>query len=194
MKIAMRGHDHGRCIDRYPVTDPIEDPLLPHDFIASGASAELFDLGAGQVIKLFRDSVSEEMIAREADASIHAGMCGVPTAAAIGRRTWNERRGIVYLRLAGETLMEWIRRNPMRAGWALDRMGYIHATMHRAGGGALRPLKQVLATDIAYGPAPIALQQAAIAYKMHDADPRQGLGGGPGADRGGVRGRAAAEH
>lgn len=28
----------------------------------------------------------------------------------------------------------------------------------------MRPLKQVLATDIAYGPAPVALQQAAIAY------------------------------
>ncbi|WP_261370943.1 aminoglycoside phosphotransferase family protein [Sphingobium sp. B2] len=28
----------------------------------------------------------------------------------------------------------------------------------------MRPLKKVLATDIAYGPAPVTLQQAAIAY------------------------------
>lgn len=138
-------------------------------FIASGASAELFDIGDGQVIKLFRDSVSEEMIAREADASVHAGACGVPTAAAIGRRTWERRRGIVYPRLEGGTVMDWIRRNPMRAGWALDRIGEVHAAMHgasegRVGGGALRSLKQVLATDIAYGPAPDVLQRAAIDY------------------------------
>lgn len=60
--------------------------------------------------------------------------------------------------------MDWIRRNPMRAGWALNHMGEIHAAMHRAGGGTLRPLKEVLATDIAYGPAPDTLQRAAIAY------------------------------
>jgi aminoglycoside phosphotransferase (APT) family kinase protein len=104
------------------------------------------------------------MIAREAEASIHAGACGVPTAAAIGRRTWDGRRGIVYPRLEGVTVMDWIRRNPMRAGWALDRMGDIHGAMHNAGGWTLRSLKQVLATDIAYGPAPDSLQRAAIAY------------------------------
>ncbi|KAA9010844.1 aminoglycoside phosphotransferase family protein [Sphingobium limneticum] len=142
----------------------VTDPIVPQHFLASGASAELFDIGEGRVIKLFRDSVSEEMIAREADASVHAGACGVPTAAAIERRTWDGRRGIVYPRLEGGTVMDWIRRNPMRAGWALGRMGDIHAAMHRAGGGTLRPLKQVLATDIAYGPAPVALQRAAIAY------------------------------
>lgn len=124
----------------------------------------MFDIGGGQALKLFRDSVSDEMIAREADASIHAGTCGVPTAAAIGRQRWDGRQGIVYPKLEGMTLMDWIRRNPMRAGWALDRMGEIHAAMHRADCGTLRSLKQVLATDIAYGPAPEALQRAAIAY------------------------------
>lgn len=141
----------------------------PYPFIARGASAELFDIGEGRALKLFRDSVSDEMIAREAEVSIHAGACGVPTAAAIGRQTWQGRRGIIYPRLEGSTLMDWIRRNPMRAGWALDRMGEIQAAMHRAGegragGGTLRSLKQVLTTDIAYGPAPDALQRVAITY------------------------------
>jgi aminoglycoside phosphotransferase (APT) family kinase protein len=141
----------------------------PYPFIARGASAELFDIGEGRALKLFRDSVSDEMIAREAEVSIHAGACGVPTAAAIGRQTWEGRRGIIYPRLEGSTLMDWIGRNPMRAGWTLDRMGEIQAAMHgagegRAGGGTLRSLKQVLTTDIANGPAPDALQQVAITY------------------------------
>jgi hypothetical protein len=142
----------------------MNDLMARYPFIAKGASAELFDIGNGQALKLFRDGVSDEMIAREAEVSIHAGACGVPTAAAIGRQTWDGRRGIVYPRLDGSTLMDWIRRNPMRAGWALGQMGVIHGKIHRAGGGALRSLKQVLATDIAYGPAPVTLQRAAIAY------------------------------
>lgn len=142
----------------------MNDPTPTYSFIAKGASAELFDMGWGQALKLFRDSVSDEMIAREADSSVHARDCGVPTAAAIGRQNWNGRRGIVYPRLEGATVMDWVRRNPMRAGWAIDQMGAIHGAVHRARGGALRPLKQVLATDIAYGPAPTPLQRAAIAY------------------------------
>lgn len=139
-------------------------PTPPYPFIARGASAELFDMGGGQVLKLFRDSVSDEMIAREADASVYAGACGVPTAAAIEQRIWDGRRGIIYPRLEGVTLMDWVRRNPMRAGWALNQMGELHAAMHRTGGGKLRSLKQVLATDIVHGPAPDALQHAATAY------------------------------
>jgi aminoglycoside phosphotransferase (APT) family kinase protein len=142
----------------------MNDQKAPYPFIARGASAELFDIGGGQVLKLFRDSVSDEMIAREAYASVHAKMCNVPTAAAIARQNWNGRCGIVYPRLEGVTVMDWVRRNPMRAGWAIDQMGAIHGAMHRARGGTLRPLKQVLATDIAYGPAPVPLQRAAIAY------------------------------
>jgi hypothetical protein len=142
----------------------MNDRTPPYPFLAKGASAELFDIGGGQALKLFHDSVSDEMIAREATASVHAGACGVPTAAAIMQQSRNGRRGIIYPRLEGATLMDWIRRNPMRAGWALDQMGEIHADMHRAHGGTLRSLKQVLATDIAYGPAPKGLQSAAIKY------------------------------
>jgi len=142
----------------------MKDQTAAYPFIAKGASAELFDMGGGQVLKLFRDSVSDEMIAREIVASVHAGTCGVPTAVAFGRYYWGGRVGIVYPRLEGETLMDWIRRNPMRARWALGQMADIHAAMHRAWGGGLRRLKLVLATDIAYGPAPIILQRAAIDY------------------------------
>ena len=146
------------------MTDPFKQLLSLQTHIARGSSAELFDLGEGQVIKLFRESVSDEMIAREAHASIQAAARGVPTAAALARRTWDGRRGIVYPMLKGGTLMDWIRRNPMSAGRVLGRMGAMHGAMHRVRGESLRSLKQVLATDIAYGPTPIGLQRTVIAY------------------------------
>lgn len=137
---------------------------LPSRPMARGASAELYDLGDGRVLKLFRDTVSDDMIAREIAASVHAGSCGLLTAAALGRDDWEGRRGVLYPRLEGGTLMDWIRRNPMKAGQALDGMAAIQIAMHAKEGGALRALKDVLATDIAYGPAPVAVQQAAIAF------------------------------
>ncbi|OAN54310.1 phosphotransferase family protein [Sphingobium sp. TCM1] len=151
--------------------DPAQPRTNPMSPVASGASAELFAMEEGQergqgprVLKLFRASVSDEMIAREAAASVHAGACGVPTAAAIGRHDRDGRRGLVYPRLDGTTLMAWIRKHPLRAAQAIDAMARLHAVMHHAPGGELRSLQQVLATDIAYGPAPRALQQAATAY------------------------------
>ena len=132
---------------------------------AEGASARLFDLGDGRVLKLFRDSVSDEMIAREAATSAYAAGCGIPTAAAIERQVRDGQRGIVYPRLDGPTAMAWIRRHPLDAAQMLDRMGMLHRTIHAAQApGDLRSLKQVLATDIAYGPASPSLQKAAIAY------------------------------
>lgn len=141
------------------LSGPVDGPV-----IASGASAELIALDAGRVLKRFRASVSDDMIAREAAASVHAAACGVPTAAAIGQQAGEGRRGIVYPRLEGATVMAWIRRNPMSAGRALDGMAAIHRAIHNAPAGSLRPLKQVLATDIAYGPAPLSVQRAAMAY------------------------------
>ncbi|WIW91135.1 aminoglycoside phosphotransferase family protein (plasmid) [Sphingobium sp. V4] len=141
------------------LSSPVDGPV-----IASGASAELIALDAGRVLKRFRASVSDDMIAREAAASVHAAACGVPTAAAIGQQAGEGGRGIVYPRLEGATVMAWIRRNPMGAGRALDGMAAIHRAIHDAPAGSLRPLKQVLATDIAYGPAPLSVQRSAIAY------------------------------
>jgi hypothetical protein len=46
--------------------------------MVSSASAELFDPDDGRVLKLFRDSVSDEMIAREAVPSAHAASCRSP--------------------------------------------------------------------------------------------------------------------
>ena len=136
----------------------------PLPFIAKGASSELFDAGGGHVLKLFHDNVSDEMIAREIEASAHAGACNVPTAAAIARDDRCGRRGILYPRLDGVTMAAWIRKHPLRAGRALDGIARIQAAMHQKDGGPLRSLKTVLATDIIYGPAPKNVQSAALAY------------------------------
>lgn len=135
----------------------------PASVIASGVSADLHDLGGGRVVKLFRPAVSDEMIAREAEMSALAEESGVPAAPALAQGVADGVRGIVYPRVEGVTMMRWIRQHPWRAGEAIDRIAMAQAAMHGARGGSGRRLKDVIATDIAYGPAPVALQEAAIA-------------------------------
>lgn len=151
--------------------DPSEpDPNWPDDWrpdpasvMASGVSADLHDLGDGRVVKLFRPAVSDEMIAREAEMSALAQDSGVSAAPALARGDVEGLRGIVYPQVEGTTMMRWIRQHPLRAGDAIDRIAKAQVAMHQVRGGNGRRLKEVIATDIAYGPAPAALQQAAIA-------------------------------
>lgn len=135
------------------------DPTM---IIARGVSADLHDLGDGRVVKLFRAAVSDEMIAREAKMSAHAHAVGLSVAPALAQGQTDGLRGIVYPHIPGGTMMDWIRRHPLHAGKALDRIGTAQARIHRARGGEGRRLKDVLATDIAYGPALAPLQKAAI--------------------------------
>ncbi len=130
--------------------------------VASGVSADLHDLGDGRVVKLFRPAVSDDMIAREAEMSALAHERGIAAAPALARGIAGDLRGIVYPLVAGTTMMRWIRQHPTRAGEAIDRIATAQAAIHKAAGGAGRRLKDVIATDIAYGPAPAAVQKAAI--------------------------------
>lgn len=133
-------------------------------FIASGVSADLYDLGDGQVVKLFRPSVSDEMIAREAAMSAFAHAAGVPAAAALDQCVMDGRRGIVYPHLDGDTLMDRLRRQPGAAARMLDGMAALQRAMHQVSPVDARPVKQVLETDILYGPAPTAAQRAMVDY------------------------------
>ncbi|WP_374550523.1 phosphotransferase family protein [Sphingobium yanoikuyae] len=134
--------------------------------ISSGASADIFALEDGLVVKLFRVGASEDMIKREADVSILACAKGIPAVAALQSCDIDGRHGIIYPRLIGATLDVWMRSNPLRASRTLDEMAQLQEMVHKISCSTVRALKEVLATDIAYGPASNAVREAATAYLM----------------------------
>lgn len=146
---------------------------MPLRFLAQGASSRLYALGEGEVVKLFHSAVSDEMIEREEQASRMAAQLGMPAVAALRAVTVEGSRGLVYPRIAGVTLLTAMRKNPWRSGVMMDAMARLQAHMHdaRATQG-LRGLKDVLRTDIIYGPASDALKQAALGRlaEMPDSD------------------------
>ncbi|SCW54205.1 Predicted kinase, aminoglycoside phosphotransferase (APT) family [Sphingobium faniae] len=141
-----------------PATDP------PLRFLARGASARLYALGEGEVVKLFHPAVSEEMIAREACASRLAAELGMSGVAAARRVRMEGARGLVYPRVEGVTLLKAMRLRPWRSGAMIDAMARLQAHMHgQPETEGVRNLKDVLRTDILHGPARDAIKEAALA-------------------------------
>lgn len=137
--------------------------------IADGASAQVYALPDGRVLKSFHGAVSDEMIAREAAASALASSLGLPAVGAVARLgaervTGEEGRGLIFPRVDGPTMMRAIRAKPWASGALLKTMGTLLRATHGHDAADLRPVTQVLATDIRYGPAPLGVQNAVCAY------------------------------
>lgn len=129
-------------------------------------------------MKLFHSAVSDEMIEREAMASRRAVELGMPAVAPLCTITVKGSRGLVYPRIEGITLLMAMRRRPWRSGKIIDAMARLQARMHKAPAtSGLRRLKDVLRTDIVYGPASAALKDAALAKLEGMPDGRQLLHG-----------------
>lgn len=141
-------------------------------FVAQGVSAELFALDDGRIAKLFRPAVSDDMIAREAAMSVFAGDAALPVAPALWQGVIDGRRAILYPYVTGDVLINRVRRKPVQAGTLLDSMGKLQASIHDVRAADARPLKQVLETDILYGPAPLAAQRVMVDYlhRLPDGD------------------------
>lgn len=143
-----------------PQADDLAGPLVP---LASGASARVCRVGEGRIIKIFHAAVSEEMIAREYAAATLAAEAGVPAARPLRRLETEEGRAILYPEVNGPTLMRHMRMRPLQSGSRLQEMAALHLRIHDCAAPGLRSLRQVLRTDILYGPAGRALQDAAVA-------------------------------
>lgn len=133
--------------------------------IASGASSRMFDLGDGRVLKLFHNSVSDEMIEREMSVALFADARGLPVAQPLDRCIDDDQRGVIYPLLQGKTLLSGLRTHWSKGRGLLQDMAALHGTIHEQAAPAdIRSVRQVLRTDIQYGPASDAVQEAVVAH------------------------------
>lgn len=129
--------------------------------IASGASSRIFDLGDGRILKLFHASVSDAMIEREVQVTAFAHAQGLPVPQPLDRCIADGERGIVYPLLEGKTLQSALRTQWVKGRRLLHDMAALHDAVHgQAAAGDIRSVRQVLHTDIQYGPACNEVKQA----------------------------------
>src|SRR5688572_16547194 len=111
---------------------PNEPAKLPDAPIAEGRTAELYEWGPGQILKLYRPEWSSRVAVHEAHITrlVHASGLLVP---AVGDLIEiNGRAGLVFERADGPSLWDVSRRRPwMLVGAAPRLLATLHASLHR---------------------------------------------------------------
>lgn len=116
--------------------------------LAEGRTAEIYAWRPGQVIKLFRNWVSQDMAEYEARIARAALATGVPMPAVGELLQLNGRLGLVYERVDGPPLNEMMQRRPWRLGEAARILAGLHAQMHRLPGSGLPRQRERLRAKI----------------------------------------------
>ena len=99
--------------------------------LAVGRTAEIYAWEPGSVVKLYHDWFSDEAIEYEARIARAVHAAGVPTPAAGEIIQVNGRRGLVYERVEGESLLAIIRRQPWRTPAIARLLAELQFKMHQ---------------------------------------------------------------
>ncbi len=134
----------------------------PATFIAQGASAEIFRLDGGRVLKLFHVGVNETVVARELEAATLLRALDLPVAIPLEQRAQAGRLGIVYTEIVGPNLLQYLTRRPDRLPWALDAMAKLQVRIHGQRLPDFHKRRDILADDIFFAPMNDRLRMAAL--------------------------------
>ncbi|MDI1297279.1 MAG: phosphotransferase [bacterium] len=134
----------------------------PSTFLAAGASAEVFRLGDGRVLKLFHAGIDPGIVAREYAIAQAVQATDLPVAPVWGMQDAAGRQGIVYGEIEGPSLLDYVRRRPHRLPWALNAMARLQQQIHAQRVPIARSRKRILAEDIAASTVNARLREAAI--------------------------------
>jgi hypothetical protein len=140
--------------------------------IGCGKSSQVLRIRNGNVVKIYHHAISEEMIQREMTAARLAASLQLPTAAPSSCIHIKQKFALIYPEISGVSLASAVRKEPFSAATLLTKMAKLLCSVHAPTVSGLRQVKTVLATDIAYGPAPEAIKEAAIGYlqQLQDGD------------------------
>jgi len=84
------------------------------DLVDEGSSAAVYRLPEKQVLKLFRDSMAEELVRYEYDAARFAHDSGIFVGRPVEMRRFDDRWGIIFEDLERPTLRVELNRKPLR--------------------------------------------------------------------------------
>jgi len=137
-------------------------PLTPP--VAQGRTAEIFDWGTDHILKLYRDWCPAHWVENEARVVHTIAAAGIPTPAAGEILEVNGRRGLVYERVQGPSMLHELNARP----WTLLRharhLAELQAQFHQINVPGLRSTRSDLENSIRHAPhLPQALREKTLA-------------------------------
>jgi hypothetical protein len=112
--------------------------------LAKGRTAEIFAWHDGRIVKLFHPWCPGEWIEREARIAVTVRAAGLPTPECYGQVEVEGRKGIVYERLSGPSLLAALSSSPWRIGTYARQLAGIHLQINREPGNGLPDLAAYL--------------------------------------------------
>jgi len=116
--------------------------------IARGRTAEVLAWRDQQVLKLFHEWMPVELIEREIQTARLVSATDLPTPKLLGELTLDGRRGLVYERVAGGSLLNQLGTRPWSCIRYARQFAELHAAIHRQRGAGLPALRAGLENTI----------------------------------------------
>jgi hypothetical protein len=116
--------------------------------IARGRTAEVLAWQDRQVLKLFYNWVSADMIKRESRAARLVSASDLPTPKLLGELTLDGRQGLIYERVAGKSLLTLLSTRPWSCVRYARQFAGLQAAIHRLRGTGLPLLRAGLENTI----------------------------------------------
>jgi aminoglycoside phosphotransferase (APT) family kinase protein len=144
--------------------------------IGESAWAEVFAIGTGRVLKLYREGTPPGIIDHEVSQTSAAFLSGAPAPEVFGTKQIDGRTGIIFTRYNGRTLEALVltgAMSPSDAGATLARVhADLHAGQYRAGVWSLRSFLDAIATRLARRgvPADVVERSRDIARELPECD------------------------
>jgi tRNA A-37 threonylcarbamoyl transferase component Bud32 len=98
--------------------------------VAYGRTAELLQYDDRHVLKLFKPGIPSNLPEEEFVISQLVYQSGIQAPKPVDLIEWNERKGIIYQKIAGPTMLQAIRMNPWSIRKQASRMAEIHVKVH----------------------------------------------------------------
>jgi uncharacterized protein (TIGR02172 family) len=99
--------------------------------IAQGRTAEVYEWEDGQILKLYRKGMSSEAVENEYNISKIVQKCGLSVPAVFERLSIEDRYGIAYERVSGETMMKLMASRALDTSKEARRLAELHYSVHK---------------------------------------------------------------
>jgi len=121
--------------------------------IGQGRTADIYEVDESSILKLYKKGIFHEAAEVEFSVSQYVHSIGIHTPKPLDLLWQNERRGIVFQRVSGVTLLDAITRRPLFVKKYARILASLHSQLHRCEARDLkRKQKEVLADNIKSAP------------------------------------------
>lgn len=136
--------------------------------IGQGNTAEVFESGVGEVLKLYRVGFPMNAVQEEFEMSKSAYELGIRTPRPLSVTEIDGRAGVLYEKIQGTTLLDQIRNRPAKLNRFAARLAELHIQMHQSGVPDFRrKQKEVLHHHIMQAPLLSQLEKSRIIDYLH---------------------------